>query len=550
MNVSQAIVQGLESIGVDCIFTGSGQGSGELLFACHDAKKLRTIMVRNEQAAAFMACGYSMFSDKLGVCSAQGGPGAFNLFSGMAVALSDSLPILSIASYTPPYWRNFGDLGETTGTHRVPNGPAMYAATTKKAYLVEKPAEALDILEDAVNVAFEGRPGPVHIDLPYDVARTEIPNPREIKLTIKPVTPAPKRVEQFAEVLARAIAEKKKILAWVGYGCIRSHAESDLLAFVERFQLPFMHTMDAKGVLPEDHPLSVGMSGVSGDPGAKRAFKEAELVLVIGTSLAKWACWRFQEGIFDDKVLMHINIDEKAMNRAYAADYVLVSDAKRAVVALTEALSKRVGKVEKRKLVIDKVFSQKIEPSKNKVNPGLLCKEISRLLPDRAIVLGDAGSHMLWLAAFMQFTRGQIYQNPGSFGPMAAHINAALGVQLANPDRRVIVGCGDGGYLMSGFELLTAVEQKVPLIWIIFDNGEFNIIKLFHLNAHKREVLNHFLNPDYVKYAEACGANGYRVENVKDFAPAFQAALKSDKPSLIDVRTDPDAVPPFAFYND
>ncbi|HBN09689.1 MAG TPA: glyoxylate carboligase, partial [Cyanobacteria bacterium UBA8530] len=450
MNVSEAIVKVLESIGVEHLFSGSGQGSGELLFAFSESEKIETIMVKNEQAASFMACGYAMFSDKLGVCSAQGGPGAFNFFSGLGIAYSDSLPILSIASYTPTFWRGKGDLGEVTGSHRTPNGPVMYGATTKKTFLLENPAHVYDLMEEAINTAFEGRPGPVHIDLPYDVAREEAPPYREIVLKVKPVLPQEKKINQFAEVLAQGIENKKKVVAIIGYGCIRSHAEADLLAFVERFQIPFITTMDAKGVIADNHPLSLGMSGTCGDLGARRALKEADVVLAVGNSFAKWQSWRFKEDIFDDKVLMQINLDRHEISKVFKADFAMVSDAKPAMRRLTDALGSRITVREKARPQIDRHCFQPLSYQGGKVHPGQLSQELGRLLPEKAIVLGDAGAHMIWMAAYMQLNGGQSFKNPGSFGPMASHTNAAIGVQLAAPGRRVIVGCGDGCYQMAG----------------------------------------------------------------------------------------------------
>lgn len=550
MNVCQAIVKMLESLGVDTFFSGSGQGPGDMMFALAESEKMKTIIVKNEQAASFMACGYAMFSNKLGICNAQGGPGAFNVFSGVAVALSDSIPVLSLASYSPRKWRGFGDLGETTGINRTADGQKMFSATTKKTYLLEYAEHACDVFEEAVNIAHEGRPGPVHIDIPYDVMAMEVPNYREIKLDVKPVLPLEKDVQLFADVLTSAIKAKKKIVAHIGFGAVRSHAEAELLQFVERFQIPFIHTMDAKGIIREDHPLSLGMGGISADTGATEAYKEADIIIGIGNSFVKWSCWRFHEGLFDNKTLMHINIDKHEINKVYKSDYSMVSDIKPAISALTDAMSKRIGEVEKVKPLVKKHYMENINYKGSKIHPGQLSQEISMHLPDRCILLGDAGSHMIWLAAYTQFTKGQNYKNPGSFGPMASHINAAIGVQRAHPDRRVIVGCGDGAYLMSGFELMTAVEYKLPIIWIIFNNSEFNIIKLFHLAKFKKEVFNRYLTPDFAKYAEACGANGYRIERLGDFAGAFKDALNSKMPSIIEVIIDPDSIIPFKMYND
>lgn len=153
---------------------------------------------------------------------------------------------------------------------------------------------------------------------------------------------------------------------------------------------------------------------------------------------------------------------------------------------------------------------------------------------------------MLWLSCYLQLNRGQIYQNPGSFGPMASHVNGAIGIKCAHPDRPVISGCGDGGYLMAGFELLTAVEHNIPVIWIIFNDGAYNIIRRFLLLQFNEAPFMEFKNPDYVAYAKACGADGYRVEKIKEFENALKKALQSNKPTLIDVVVDKDVHPPFS----
>ncbi len=549
MNVCQSIVKMLENIGVDAVFTGSGQGPGDFMFALAESEKLKTIVVKNEQAASFMACGYSMYTNKLGVCNAQGGPGAFNMFSGLAVALSDSIPLLSLSSYTPVKWRGMGDLGECTGLSRTPDHQKMFGATSKGAFLIEKPKFISDVFEEAINLAYDGRPGPVHIDMPYDIMDMEATHHRDIVLDIKPVLPQDKDVKLFAKVLSSAIKSKKKLLAVIGFGSVRSRAADELLEFVERFQIPFITSMDAKGIIRENHPLSLGIGGISADPSARQAYKDAEVIIGIGNSFAKWQVWKFQEGLFDDKTLLHINISKMEISKVYKADYAMVSDVKPAIKALTKEMAGELGQVEKAELTVDKHYLKEIDYDGDKVHPALLAKEISKNLPDRSIVLGDAGAHMIWLSAYMELSGGQNYKNPGSFGPMASNVNAAVGVQIANPDRRVIAVCGDGGYLMSGFELMTAVDNKMPIIWVIFNNAEFNIIRLFHLAKFNKEVYNRYSVPDFAKYAEACGANGYRIEKLKDFQGAFKEALASDKPSIIDVIIEPDSIIPFKMYD-
>jgi acetolactate synthase-1/2/3 large subunit len=546
MNISEAIIRNLELIGVEYAFGGSGAGIDDFIFALDQSKSIKTIIARHEQGASFMACGYAMFSDKLGVCFATPGPGAFNLVSGLSVALCDSLPMLAISGYETSEGIGKGGLGETTGLNRTPDSQKVFAAITKKSFLIEKASQTCDILEEALNIAFEGRPGPVNIHLPFDISRAEVPNYRDIQLKIKPVSPLPKQMVHFAETLAQAMADKKKIIALVGYGCIRSHAETELLKFFERFQIPFTTTMDAKGSLPENHPLSLGMVGASGDPSARQALIEADVVLALGNSFSKWQTWRWAEGLYDHKILLQINIDKVAINRVYPPDLALISDVKPAIVGIMQELEKRVEAVEKASPVIQKHYDENIQYTGNKIHPGELARAISQHLPANSIILGDAGGHMLWLAAYMQLNQGQNYQNPGIFGPMASNVNAAIGVQCANPNRRVIVGCGDMGYQLAGFELMTAIQYKIPVIWIIFNNGEYNVIKMMQKKNYGKEAFNTFIDPDFAAYARACGALGYHVEKLDDFGPTFQAALAANQPALIDVVVDPDIYPPFS----
>ncbi len=546
MDVNESIVKNLELLGVTHVFGGSGQVNGSMLLALEKSEKVKTVIVKNEQGASFMACGYAMFSDRLGVCFATGGPGAFNLFSGMAVALSDSLPVLAITGYTSKSQRGKGALNESTGgIHRTPDSHAMFGATTKKSFIIEHPDQTCDILEEAVNLAFEGRPGPVHIHIPKDITIAKVSNFREISIHKKPVLPDRFKLAEIAQTLAAAIEKKEPILAILGYGCIRSHAEKDLLQFVEKYQIPFVSTMDSKGILPENHPLALGVYGTSGDPGAKKYFAKAKVVLAIGNSFAQNATFAFKPDLYVDKTLIHVNIDREEIDKVYPAQIGLVSDAKPAIMGIGEELSKRVKSVEKVKLEKEFHTDKPVTNPGKKIHPAEMVKIMSKNLPENAIVLGDAGSNMLWLNCYLQLNQNQRYQNPGSFGPMASHVNAAIGIKAANPDKVVVAGCGDGDYLMAGFELLTAVENNIPVTWVIFNNGEFNVIKKFLIDMFGRHAYMKFKNPDYVMYAKACGADGYRVEKLEDFEGVFKKAVASNKPCLIDVVHESEVYPPF-----
>jgi len=545
MDTNEAIVKTLEHIGVDHVFGGSGQVNGSMLLALKRSKQIKTVIIRNEQAASFMACGYSMFSDKLGVCFATGGPGEFNLFSGLAVAYSDSIPMLAISGYTSRRDRGKGALNEATGLSRTPDSPKMFNATTKKSFIIEDADEACDILEEAINLAYEGRPGPVHIHVPKDITIAKVNNFREIKLNIKPVLPEPSQIKNAAAALAKAIKDNEQVMAVLGYGIVRSHAEKETLELIEKFQIPFVTTMDAKGVLSEDHALSLGVYGTSGDPGANKYLESSKLVLAIGNSFAQNATFGFKPDLYKGKTLIHINIDAHEIDKVYRADYPVLSDAKPAIEAVAQELSSMVPSVAPKTIKKEKWYDAPVNNSSGKIHPAELVKAISRNLPANSYIMGDAGSHMLWLNCYLKLTENQLYQNPGSFGPMASHVNGAIGVKCAHPDRVVVCGCGDGAYQMAGFELMTAIQYNIPVIWVIFNNGEFNVIKKFLINLFGEHAFMQFDNPDFIKYAEACKAAAYRVEKIEDFDAAFRNALSCGKAALIDVVVDSEVYPPF-----
>lgn len=544
MKVYDAIVKALEGIGVEQAFGGAGENAAYLMLALKHSTKIKTIIVRHEQAASFMACGYAIYSGRLGFCFATAGPGAFNLFSGLAVAMSDSYPVLAISGFSALEWRGKGALNESSGLSRTPDSQAMFAATTKGAFLLEDPAKTCDIVEEAVNLAFEGRPGPVHIHVPEDVARQKVSTYRDIALNVRPVLPDDRQIASAAELIADALRQRRKVLGLFGFGAVRSNAGPELRAFVERFQIPFVTTLDGKGIISEDHPLGLGVFGDSGHASAAKAFINANVILAVGNSFAQHATFDFRDDLLENKTLIHINISKAEINKVYKADCGIISDAKPAIVSLTKELASSVGAVDPVQVEKDRHLSSPIlELEPNRIHPGQMARLLSKLLPKDSIVLADAGAHLAWLAYYLQLSEGQHYHKPGSFGPMAWAVNGAIGTKCAFPDRTVVVGCGDGGYLLSGFELLTAVQHNIPVIWIIFDDSEFKLIKMFEVTTFGETALVEFTNPDYVGYAKACGAQGFRVQTLDEFESAFRAALASGKPTLIDAHITRLAIP-------
>lgn len=551
MKVYEAIVKGLECVGTEVAFGGAGENAASLMVALDELKSIEAVIAKHEQAASFMACGYAMFSGKLGFCFATAGPGAFNFFNGMAVAMSDSYPLLAVSGFSRREWTGKGALNETSGKAGTPDLVKMFEACSKKSFFLKRHEDVCDVMEEAVNTACNGRPGPVHITVPYDLTLDDIPagHYRDIELKVAPVTPDLKAVRAAAELLADALKKGKKVLALAGWGAVRSGAHREILEFVERFQVPLVTTLDGKGILREDHPLAIGVFADSGHKAAWKAWLEAEVVLAVGNSFMQHATFDFRDDLFDDKTLIHVNIDANEFDKAYKADKAVVGDARLTMVALNAELAGLAPgpftpwTTDRRDYDEDEDILN-VQP--NKVHPGQMAQAISRMLPPGGIVLADAGAHLAWLGHYLELRDGQNFRKPGGFGPMAGNTNGAIGVKMAHRDRTVVAAVGDGCYLLSGFELMTAVQHKVPVIWVIFNDGEFKLIRIYQISELMKPALVEFPNPDYVAYAEACGAKGYKVESLEQFERAFADALASGRPCLIDAHITEWALPNFS----
>jgi acetolactate synthase I/II/III large subunit len=546
LHVYEAIVRGLESAGVEAAFGGNGENIASLTLALKSSHKIRAIMARHEQAASFMACGYAMYTNKLGVCFATVGPGAFNLISGLAVALSDSYPVLAISGYVSLPWRGRGAVNDTSGRNGTPDSQAIFSATTKKSYLLTDAADTCDVLEEAVNVAFEGRPGPVHIEVPQNVAGHSVHNYHDIRLTTAPVVPDAVRVEAVATALERALDAGRSVVLLAGFGAVRSGAGAELKRFVERFQIPVLTTLDGKGIIAETHPLAVGVFAESGHSAAWKAFREADVVLAVGNSFNQHATFGLRDDLFEGKQLLQVNISRTEIGKHYVPDHYIVADARLAIAALMAALDPRVGPVSPARPDRRRYETRWVPHITGDIHPGQLAQTIGKMLPERGVILADAGAHLAWLGYYVELAEGQNYRKTGTFGPMAGHVNGAIGVKLAQPERTVVVGCGDGCYSMSGFELMTAVQNRIPVIWVIFNDYEYKLIKIYQYATYGETGLVEFENPDFAAYARACGAAGYHVESLAEFEDAFARALTSNRPTVIDAKITRWALPRYS----
>src|SRR5262245_15819579 len=370
MQVHEAIVAVLKDVGVDVIFGGAGEDSMGMQIAVARAEGVRGIIPKHEQNASFMACGYALFSGKLGVCFSTAGPGAFNLMSGVCVALNGSLPLIAITGYATMAYDGRGQANETSGLKRTPNSRMIWDAVVKKDpatgepanYLITKVEDVVPTMHKAIEVALTGRPGPVQVAVAEDITspHLKVANYRPPQIDMRPVAPDPAEIERAAAFLAEAIGAGKRTVLWSGYGAIRAGAGPEVRTFMERYQVPLVTTMDGKGIVADDHPLAIGLFCDSGHKSAWNVFLDSDVVVALGNAFSQHGTFDFREDLFENRKLVCINVDPDDIDRFYKADYRVVGDAKLAMAALLEALDGRVGPVAPRSFRAPDFDSQRV----------------------------------------------------------------------------------------------------------------------------------------------------------------------------------------------
>jgi len=451
MRVHEAIVAVLRDVGVDVIFGGAGEESMGMQIAVAQAEGVRGIIPKHEQNASFMACGYALFSGKLGVCFSTAGPGAFNLMSGVCVALNGSLPLIAITGYATMAYDGRGQANETSGLVHTPNSKMVWDAVVKKDattgepanYLITKVEDVVPIMHKAVEVALTGRPGPVQVAVAWNITAPtlQVTNYSPPQIDRRPVAPNPAEIESAAAFLAEAIGAGKQTVLWAGYGAIRAGAGPEVRTFMERYQVPLVTTMDGKGIVAEDHPLAMGLFCDSGHKSAWQVFLDSDVVVALGNSFSQHGTFDFRPDLFENRKLVCINVDPEELDKYYKADYGIVGDAKLAMAALLEALDGRVGPVPPKSFRragfdLQKVMDRVVDLAP-KIHPGRMIEAISRMLPERGVVIADVGVHMGFAAYYLALRDGQNFRKPPSYGPMAMGTTGALGGEMcgARPDR-------------------------------------------------------------------------------------------------------------------
>ncbi len=525
---ARAVIESLAQEGVDVIFGYPGGQVLPLYDELYDAD-IRHILVRHEQAAAHAADGYARATGKVGVCLATSGPGATNLVTGIATAYMDSVPIVAITGQVPRSMIGNDAFQEANIT-------GITLPITKHNYLVQDAKDIPGIFKEAFYIARTGRPGPVLIDIPKDtqVEHIEFEYPREVKL--RGYKPTYVGNEQQIKKAASLILHAEKPILYVGGGIIFSDACEELRGLAEGVMAPVTTTLMGMGAFPSNHPLSLGMLGMHGTRYANYAIQESDLIIAIGVRFDDRVTGKISAFAPNAKII-HIDIDPAEIGKNVRVDVPIVGDAKNILKTLLKYVKQEQPRTE--------AWNKKIEAWKkeypltyrkdNFLRPQFVVEQISEVCPD-AIIVTEVGQNQMWAAQFFNYRNPRTFISSGGLGTMGYGFPAAMGVKVGKPEATVIDIAGDGSFQMNSQELATVVQNDIPVIVAILNNGFLGMVRqwqqLFFNRRYSQTCLTDSV--DFVKLAEAYGALGLRATKKSDVKDIIKEAVKSGRPAILD----------------
>jgi acetolactate synthase-1/2/3 large subunit len=531
MTGAQALVRGLEAEGVEIVF---GYPGGAIL-PVYDALRESTIkhvLVRQEQGGAHAASGYARVSGKTGVCMATSGPGATNLVTGIATAYMDSIPLVVITGQVATQMVGtdaFQEVDITGITHPI----------TKHNYLVQQADDIPRIVKEAFHIASTGRPGPVLIDVPKDVAeavcRAEIPE----EVHLPGYKPTLRGHAAQIKIACQLMEAARKPVIHGGGGVISADASEELVYLSELLQAPVITTLMGLGSIPSGHALSLGMLGIHGHSAANLAITECDLLISVGARFddrMTGAVEKFAPGA----KIIHIDIDPAEIGKNIRVDVPIVGDVKMVLRAIIERLERKDLSTR------DDWFNQVQEWKKKtpccypdsgeELTTRLILQRLNKISGGDIIVTTDVGQHQMFAAQFLNFKRPKSFLTSGGLGTMGYGFPAAVGAQLAKPKAKVFCITGDGSFQMTMNELATAREQGLPIKVLIFNNSCLGLVRqLQHFYCDQRQMAVDMTgNPDFVKLAEAYGVKGYRIQHAAEIDQVLEEVFHNDQLCIVD----------------
>lgn len=529
---AEIIVKALEYEGVEVVFGYPGGSVLPLYDKLYDSS-IKHILVRHEQGAAHAADGYARATGKPGVCIATSGPGATNLVTGIANAYMDSIPLIALTGQVP-----LSSIGRDAFQEADITGITL--PVVKHSYLVKDVRNLASVIRSAFHIATTGRPGPVLIDLPKDItlAQAEFEYPPEV--TFRGYRIPHDYTTNDVYQAAKAIGESRKPVIYAGGGVITSGASKELLEIAEKAQIPVTTTLLGKGAIPETHPLSLGMLGMHGTKYANYAVSYSDLIIAVGARFDDRVTGRIDTFAPQAKFI-HIDIDPAEIGKNIRVHYSLTGDVK-------TVLKDLIPRIE---VPDTKDWLQQIEQWKaeypltyvrdgNVLKPQYVIEQIWEVTKGNAIITTEVGQNQMWTAQYYKTIHPRTFISSGGLGTMGFGLPAAIGAQIGRPDAVVFDIAGDGSIQMTVQELATAIQYGLPINIAILNNRFLGMVRqwqeLFHGKRYSQTELAD--TPDFVKLAEAYGAEGYRVRRMEEVRPTLERAISSPKPVIIDFVID------------
>ena len=528
---AQIVWEMLKQENVEVVF---GIPGGAIMHTYHPRQEygIRHILVRHEQCAAHAADGYARASGRVGVAIATSGPGATNLVTGIATAMMDSAPIVCITGQVPTSVIGSDAFQETDIT-------GITLPITKHNYLVTDVRDLAPIISEAFYIARSGRPGPVLIDLPKDVQQAEtdfVPPEEEIRLPgYQPVGPGnPEAVQQAATLINSA--QRPVILA--GHGVLMSGAMETLLAFTEKTKTPVALTLLGKGGFPESHPLALGMMGMHGEAFVNQTIQEADLILAFGMR-------------FDDRVTgklehyapqarkVHVDLDAAELNKIVPVDVAILGDLHQVLEQLLPLVEPGSHQEWLEQIDHWRSESQTRDITNQPGNGNIVAPQVIHAIWEategEAILVTDVGQNQMWAAQYYHLDQPHSFITSGGLGTMGFGLPAAIGAQVARPDKEVWAIVGDGGFQMTVQDLATVIQEQLPLRIALINNNCLGMVRQWQeLFYDQRYESTHLLNPDFIRLVEAYGIRGWRVTDPEETRQAITEVRSHPGAALIE----------------
>jgi acetolactate synthase-1/2/3 large subunit len=538
---SQIIIECLKKEGVDTLFYYPG-GAVLPLFDEFINAPIRQILVRHEQAAVHAADGYARATGKVGVAVVTSGPGATNTVTGIATAYMDSIPILVLTGQIPTLL-----IGNDAFQEADIIG--ITRPCTKHNYLVKDVKDLGTTLKKAFYIARHGRPGPVLVDLPKDVLVSSAEFKYPDKVFVRGYQPTyeghPGQIKRAVDLILKS----KRPVLYAGGGIILSNAARELTLFAEKLGMPVTMTLMGLGCFPGNHPLSLGMLGMHGTYRANMAVMESDLLLAIGARFDDRVTGKIESFAPHAKII-HIDIDPTSISKNVKVDLPIVGDCKSVLSKIltlvegedTDSFRLGLGKwyqyIERWKNIHDMNYQQG-----EIIKPQYVVEKIYELTKGEAIITTEVGQNQMWTAQYYHFIKPRTLLTSGGLGTMGYGFPAAMGAQVAFPDKLVIDIAGDGSFQMNSQELAAVVQYQLPVKVAILNNGYLGMVRQwqeFFYGKRYASVSLEGISPDFVKLAEAYGAVGLRATRPEEVVPILQQAFSTKKPVIIDFVVDPE----------